>query len=76
MLVQNLGLEVIAEGIETMEQLQQLQHVGCKFGQGYLFSRPVDASTAESLLGRKLIDFNSYSPLPFQMELVESSEIH
>ena len=39
-LAHNLGLDVVAEGVETPEQLAQLQSLGCEFGQGYLFSRP------------------------------------
>lgn len=38
-----LGLTVVAEGIETMGQLERLQDLGCEYGQGYLFARPVDA---------------------------------
>ena len=40
-LAQNLGLDVIAEGIETSEQLAVVRDLGCHYGQGYLFSRPV-----------------------------------
>lgn len=50
LLGQNLEIEVVAEGIETNEQLEQLQSLGCGFGQGYLFSKPVNAEAAEELL--------------------------
>ncbi len=43
-LAENLGLEVITEGIEDTEQLATLQALGCKYGQGYLFSKPLSAS--------------------------------
>jgi diguanylate cyclase (GGDEF)-like protein/PAS domain S-box-containing protein len=51
-LAHSMGLMVIAEGIETKEQLQELRSLSCKFGQGNMFSMPVDASEAESLLKR------------------------
>jgi EAL domain-containing protein (putative c-di-GMP-specific phosphodiesterase class I) len=44
------GLEVVAEGIETVWQLQQLIRLGCDHGQGYLWSRPVDAAGAAPML--------------------------
>jgi EAL domain-containing protein (putative c-di-GMP-specific phosphodiesterase class I) len=47
-----LGLEVIAEGIETLQQIEQLQRLGCKFGQGYFLSRPLPPQAAEALLMR------------------------
>jgi EAL domain-containing protein (putative c-di-GMP-specific phosphodiesterase class I) len=40
-LSQSLGLEVVAEGIETEVQREALQAMGCQFGQGYLFARPM-----------------------------------
>jgi EAL domain-containing protein (putative c-di-GMP-specific phosphodiesterase class I) len=49
-LANNLGMEVVAEGIETEDQLAQLRSLKCEFGQGYLFSRPVDTETAKMLV--------------------------
>jgi len=46
----SLGLEVIAEGVETVEQRQQLSVMGCKYFQGYLFSKPVSMEDFEALL--------------------------
>jgi EAL domain-containing protein (putative c-di-GMP-specific phosphodiesterase class I) len=45
-----LGMDVVAEGIETREQYNMLRQLGCRFGQGYLFSRPVPASTISKML--------------------------
>ena len=45
-----LGLIVVAEGIETAEHLGRLRELGCDYGQGYLFSKPVDAAAIEALL--------------------------
>ena len=46
----NLNLDVVAEGIETAEQLSQLQSMDCSYGQGYFFSRPVEADQATQIL--------------------------
>ena len=51
-LARNLGMEVIAEGIETEEQFQQLKMLGCEYGQGYLFSRPVANEGVDHLLSQ------------------------
>ena len=40
----NLGMEVVAEGVETPEQVSRLKALGCDFAQGYFFSRPLDAA--------------------------------
>ena len=49
-LAHNLGKQVVAEGIETAEHLAELRSLGCDFGQGYFFSKPVDAGAATELL--------------------------
>jgi diguanylate cyclase (GGDEF)-like protein len=51
-LARNLGMEVIAEGIETAEQHRQLKMLGCEYGQGYLFSRPVGNDGVQHLLAQ------------------------
>ncbi len=48
-MAKGLGCEVVAEGIETLKQLERLQILSCRLGQGYYFSKPVDAATASSL---------------------------
>jgi len=46
-LAENLGLQVVAEGIETIEQLVLLQSMGCPSGQGYFLARPMEPSKLE-----------------------------
>lgn len=43
----NLGMQVVAEGVETEEQLHQLKSLKCQYGQGYLFSTPLDTVDAD-----------------------------
>ncbi|WP_179952060.1 putative bifunctional diguanylate cyclase/phosphodiesterase [Marinicella rhabdoformis] len=50
LLGQDLGLEVIAEGVETEAQLKFLQSIGCKLFQGYFFSQPVPKTEFENYL--------------------------
>lgn len=47
---QNLGLQVIADGVETEEQRACLESYGCNAFQGYLFSRPLPLEEFESLV--------------------------
>ena len=52
-LVRALGMKVTAEGVETIEQQRFLKAAGCHFLQGYLFSRPVEASEIVAMLARQ-----------------------
>ncbi|WP_299412246.1 EAL domain-containing protein [Acaryochloris sp. IP29b_bin.148] len=49
-LAQTMGMDVVAEGIETTGQQVQLQKLGCEYGQGYLFCKPVNAELAGEML--------------------------
>jgi diguanylate cyclase (GGDEF)-like protein len=49
-LARNLNMRVVAEGIETHDQLTMLQAMDCEFGQGYLFAKPMPAADAETFI--------------------------
>ena len=53
-LAENLGLEVIAEGVETLGQAKKLISMNCKFAQGYYYSRPVPSDKVAELIGKPL----------------------
>ena len=45
-----MGMDVVAEGVETAEQLSQLVALGCEYVQGFYFSKPVDVAAADRLI--------------------------
>jgi len=51
-LAHNLNINVVAEGIETENQLKRIKALGCEFGQGYLFSKPLEKNAAEEMLSK------------------------
>ena len=66
-LAHTLGIKVVSEGIEKVTQLEQLQSLGSEFGQGFLFSRPLNPESAELMISSNMIQFeleNSASRLP------------
>jgi len=54
-MTRELGMETIAEGIETDEQLNELKGLLCNFGQGFLLSKPLDEEGAEKVLARQKV---------------------
>ncbi len=60
-LAKNLGMDVVAEGVETVKHLVQLKALNCECGQGYLFSQPVNSQTATKLLQSRVIILDSSS---------------
>jgi EAL domain-containing protein (putative c-di-GMP-specific phosphodiesterase class I) len=55
-LAQSLNLEIIAEGVETSDQLEQLRGLSCQLGQGYLFARPLDVASVGKILETSIHD--------------------
>lgn len=77
MLGNNLEMEVVAEGIETLRQLEKLRDLGCKLGQGYLFAAPVRAEDAEKLLaeGLSISSVFDTTAVPNEAPVIEFPEV-
>lgn len=58
-LAENLGINVVAEGVETPGELAQLEALGCKVAQGYLFSKAIDCQEATTLLATQLTNWST-----------------
>lgn len=75
-LAHNLHLEVIAEGIENEIQMKQLQALGCQFGQGYLFSKPITVAEVEEILAERSKGIPFPVPQSFHQNNFKSDELH
>jgi diguanylate cyclase (GGDEF)-like protein len=53
-LAHQLGMDVVAEGVETIEQLEYLKASGCEFAQGYYFAKPLPSDLADAAIARHL----------------------
>ena len=53
-LAHNLGFDVVAEGVETQQQVEQLKDWGCEFAQGYYYAKPLDEKSAWKFLQANL----------------------
>jgi EAL domain-containing protein (putative c-di-GMP-specific phosphodiesterase class I) len=70
-MAENMKMGVIAEGVESEEHVRHLLAIGCQFGQGYFFSRPINAQATERLLAEDrsstsakiLQDATEYQPI-------------
>ncbi|MFW5825308.1 MAG: EAL domain-containing protein, partial [Marinobacter sp.] len=61
-LAHNLGIKVVAEGVETEAQLRFLRQNYCDLAQGYLMSRPVPAADIPQLIDRGLVPVSVQDP--------------
>jgi EAL domain-containing protein (putative c-di-GMP-specific phosphodiesterase class I) len=58
----SLGIETVAEGIETSEQADRMQRLGCAFGQGYAFARPMDVADLLASFGVMAAEIAASTP--------------
>jgi EAL domain-containing protein (putative c-di-GMP-specific phosphodiesterase class I) len=74
-LAHTLGMEVVAEGVETRGQRAQLETLGCEFSQGFFFSKPMPADLAyEYLANDRRLDGSPFGPEPTTADALELAE--
>lgn len=74
-LASSLGLDVVAEGVETEEQLHLLRELKCDQGQGFYFAPPLDAAGAEAVIGYSRMAFAVSSQYSVMFDAVNDEEL-
>ncbi len=72
-LAHTLGIKVVSEGIEKITQLEQLQSLGSEFGQGFLFSRPLNPESAELMMASNTVQLELENSHLRSSHLIETS---
>ena len=72
LLAKNLQLDIVAEGIETAEQHEILRDLGCEFGQGYHFSKPLNVEDATDFINDSFTSFHK----PFTDTIQEQPSLY
>ena len=54
-LAHDLGMKVVAEGVETQAQLSKLKALSCDYGQGYIFTKPIDGQAASAMMAEAFV---------------------
>jgi len=62
LLARDMHIETVAEGVETASQLAQVKSLNCLYGQGYLFSKPVEGCRARACIPEGLLSGGSFAP--------------
>jgi len=60
-LLSETQIQVVAEGIETVDQLHKLQQLHCQLGQGYYFSKPIDADQVQAFVNKRRLEQFAFS---------------
>jgi diguanylate cyclase (GGDEF)-like protein/PAS domain S-box-containing protein len=71
----NLGMDVIAEGVESREQIIQLTGLGCQYVQGYLLSKPVDGQAMQDLIAQTHQQALKQSTAPIVEVITDSGDL-
>jgi diguanylate cyclase (GGDEF)-like protein/PAS domain S-box-containing protein len=72
-LAKRLGVSAVAEGIERASQFVELREFGCQFGQGFLFSRPLEPELMEQVLASGELDLPVLVPVPARPSLADTA---